>query len=64
LLPSEILIVRNEGQSYERLKNKVGGAQGRGQGVGPQMGRAQHDGCLLGDGSESYSDCRTSAPSN
>jgi hypothetical protein len=34
LLPNEILIVRNEGQAYEGLKNQLGGAQGRGQGAG------------------------------
>jgi hypothetical protein len=38
LLPNEILIVSNEGQAYERLKNQLGGAQGCGQGVGPEMG--------------------------
>jgi hypothetical protein len=64
LLPNEILIVKNEGQTHEGLKKQLGGAQGCGQGTGPEMGRAQHDGGLLGDGSESYSDSRTSAPSN
>jgi hypothetical protein len=34
LLPNEILIVRNDGQAYEGLKNLLGGAQGRGQGAG------------------------------
>jgi hypothetical protein len=33
-LPNEILIVRNEGQAYEGLKNQLGGAQRHGQGVG------------------------------
>jgi hypothetical protein len=37
LLPNEILIVRNEGQAYEGLKNQLGGAQGRGQGAGQEM---------------------------
>jgi hypothetical protein len=64
LLPKEILIVKSEGQAYEGLKNQQGGAQGCGQGAGPETGRAHHDGGLLGDGSESYSDSRTSAPSN
>jgi hypothetical protein len=64
LLPNIILIVRNEGHAYERLKNHLGGAQGHGQGAGPEMGRPQHDGGLLGDGSDSYLDSRTSAPSN
>jgi hypothetical protein len=64
LLPNEILIVRNEGQAYEGLKNQLGGGQGRRHGAGPETGRAQHDGSLLGDKSESYSDSRTSAPSN
>jgi hypothetical protein len=64
LLPNKILIVRNEGQEYEGLKNQLGGAQGCGQGAGPKTGRAQHDGGLLGDGGESYSDSRTSALSN
>jgi hypothetical protein len=30
LLPNEILIIRNEGQAYEGLKNHLGGAQGCG----------------------------------
>jgi hypothetical protein len=47
LLPNEIFIVRNEGQTYEGHKNQLGGAQGRGQGAGLEMGRAQHDGGLL-----------------
>jgi hypothetical protein len=64
LLPNEILIVRNGGQAYEGLKNQLGGAQGRGQGAGPETGREQHYGGLLGDGSESYLDSKTSAPSN
>jgi hypothetical protein len=64
LLLNEILIVRNEGQAYEGLKNQLVGAQGHGQGVGLETGRARHNGGLLGDGSESYSDSRTSAPSN
>jgi hypothetical protein len=34
LLPNEILIVRNNGQAYEGLKNLLGGAQGHGQGAG------------------------------
>jgi hypothetical protein len=33
LLPNEILIVRNEGEAYEGLKNQLGGGQGRGQGA-------------------------------
>jgi hypothetical protein len=46
------------------LKNQLGRAQGRGQGAGPETGRAQHDGGLLRDENESYMDYRTSAPSN
>jgi hypothetical protein len=38
LLPNEILIVRNEGQAYEGLKNQLGGAQERGQGAGQETG--------------------------
>jgi hypothetical protein len=38
LLPKEILIVKNEGQAYEGLKNQQGGAQGCVQGVGLEMG--------------------------
>jgi hypothetical protein len=38
LLPNEILIVRNEGQAYEGLKNQLGGAQGCGQGAGQETG--------------------------
>jgi hypothetical protein len=64
LLPNEILIVMNEGKAYEGLKNQLGGAQGHGQGAGPETGRAQHDGGLLGDKNESYSDSRTNVPSN
>jgi hypothetical protein len=64
LLPNEILVIRNEGQAYEGLKNELGGAQGCGQGAGPETGRAQHDGGLRRDGSESYSDFRTNAASN
>jgi hypothetical protein len=40
MLPNEILIVRNEGQAYEVLKNQLGGAQGCGQGAGQETGRA------------------------
>jgi hypothetical protein len=40
LLPNEILIVRNEGQAYEGLKNQLGGAQGRGKGAGQETGPA------------------------
>jgi hypothetical protein len=64
LLPNEILIVRNEGQACEGLKNQLGGAQGCGPGVGQETGRAQQDGGLLGDGCGPYSDSRTSVPSN
>jgi hypothetical protein len=60
LLPSEIIIVWNKGQAYDGLRNNLGGSQGRGQ----EMGRAQQDGDLLGDGCESYSDSKSSAPSN
>jgi hypothetical protein len=42
LLPTKILIVRNEGQAYEGLKNKLGGVQGRGPGAG------QDTGCIRG----------------
>jgi hypothetical protein len=38
LLPNQILIVRNEGQAYEGLKNQPGRSQGRGQGAGPNTG--------------------------
>jgi hypothetical protein len=38
LLPNEIIIVRNEGQAYEGLKNQLGGAQGHGQGAEKEMG--------------------------
>jgi hypothetical protein len=64
LLPNKILIVRNEGQAYEGLKKQLGGVQGCGLGAGQETGRAHQDGALLGDGSESYSDSRSSAPSN
>jgi hypothetical protein len=53
LLPNKILIIRNEGQAYEGLKNHLGGDQGCGKGAGPETGRAQHNGGLLGDGIES-----------
>jgi hypothetical protein len=36
LLSNEILIVRNERQAYEGLKNQLGGAQGHGQGAGQE----------------------------
>jgi hypothetical protein len=63
-LPSEIIIVWNKGQAYDGLRSNLGGSQGRGQGAGQEMGRAQQDGDLLGYGCESYSDSKSSAPSN
>jgi hypothetical protein len=38
LLHNEILIVRNEGQAYEGVKNQIGGTHGRGQGGGQETG--------------------------
>jgi hypothetical protein len=64
IIPSQVIIVRNEGQTYEGLKKQLGGAQGRGQGAGQETGRAQQDGDLLGDGCESFLDSRTNVPSN
>ena len=64
LLPNDILIVRIEEQAYEGLKSKLGGVQGRGQGAGHEAGRTHQDGSLPRHGFESYSDSRTSPPSN
>ena len=64
LLPNDLLIVRNEGQAYEGLKCKLGGADGRGQAAGPEVGRTHQAGSLSGHGFESYSDSRTNPPSN
>jgi hypothetical protein len=38
LLPNEILIIRNEGKTYEGLNKQLGGAKVCGQGVGQETG--------------------------